>query len=280
MKRRVLFTMLALLSIAAYSQKLDNVNLSNYTGFENEFNFEDGDYYVNEIRLLSEKYELNAPQKDFQKYAIRVRDNKVYLFYRYNGKWIERKLEKFVDNYSDPKDNLYDWFNRLNSKTVMSYLKKDGLYYYLVSELAMGHNFYCMISEGKNPVVIFESQEDDYEGPMMLETYIYVFGKENVTPKVIEYNSKQTSSTNVSVNKIMTAKENLRLRKAEVTSSEIITTMKAGTKVKVVELGKAEVIDGISSNWVKVEVQSGAKDRNGNAIKAGTVGWCYGGYLK
>lgn len=272
--------MLALLSIAAYSQKLDNVNLSNYTGFENEFNFEDGDYYVNEIRLLSEKYELNAPQKDFQKYAIRVRDNKVYLFYRYNGKWIERKLEKFVDNYSDPKDSLYDWFNRLNSKTVMAYLKKDGLYYYLVSELAMGHNFYCMISEGKNPVVIFESQEDDYEGPMMLETYIYVFGKENVTPKVIEYNSKQTSSTNVSVNKIMTAKENLRLRKAEVTSSEIITTMKAGTKVKVVELGKAEVIDGISSNWVKVEVQSGAKDRNGNAIKAGTVGWCYGGYLK
>lgn len=32
--------------------------------------------------------------------------------------------------------------------------------------------------------------------------------------------------------------------------------------------------------WVKVEVQAGAKDRNGKSIKAGTVGWCYSGYLK
>ena len=43
---------------------------------------------------------------------------------------------------------------------------------------------------------------------------------------------------------------------------------------------KAENIDGISSNWVKVEVQKGAKDRDGRAIRAGTVGWCYGGYLE
>ena len=56
--------------------------------------------------------------------------------------------------------------------------------------------------------------------------------------------------------------------------------MSVGTKVKILELGKAETIDGINSNWVKVEVQNGAKDRDGKPIKAGTVGWCYGGYLK
>ena len=56
--------------------------------------------------------------------------------------------------------------------------------------------------------------------------------------------------------------------------------MSAGTKVKILELGKTETIDGISSNWVKVEVQSGAKDRDCKVIKAGTVGWCYGGYLE
>ena len=33
-------------------------------------------------------------------------------------------------------------------------------------------------------------------------------------------------------------------------------------------------------NWVKVEVQKNAKDRDGKPIKAGTVGWCYGGYLR
>ena len=104
--------------------------------------------------------------------------------------------------------------------------------------------------------------------------------KKKATPKIVSYNEAKNSKTNVTVNTIMTVNENLRLRKAEITSSEIITTMQAGTKVKIIALGKHEVIDGISSNWVKVEVLSNAKDRNGNSIKAGTIGWCYGGYLK
>ena len=89
-----------------------------------------------------------------------------------------------------------------------------------------------------------------------------------------------TPSTNVSPNKTMTVSENLKLRSAEATTSKVITVMSAGTCVKILELGKSETIDGINSNWVKVEVQSGAKDRDGRTIRAGTVGWCYGGYLK
>ena len=89
-----------------------------------------------------------------------------------------------------------------------------------------------------------------------------------------------TPSTNVAPNKTMTVSENLKLRSGEATTSEVITVMSAGTKVKILELGKAENIDGINSNWVKVEVQKGAKDRDGRTIRAGTVGWCYGGYLK
>ena len=87
-------------------------------------------------------------------------------------------------------------------------------------------------------------------------------------------------STNVTKNKTMTVSENLKLRSGEATSTQVLTVMSAGTKVKILELGKAETIDGISSNWVKVEVQKGAKDRDGDPIKASTVGWCYGGYLK
>ena len=87
-------------------------------------------------------------------------------------------------------------------------------------------------------------------------------------------------STNVTPNKTMLVTENLKLRSGEATTSDVLTVMSAGTKVKILELGKTETIDGISSNWVKVEVQKGAKDRDGRAIRAGTVGWCYGGYLK
>lgn len=89
----------------------------------------------------------------------------------------------------------------------------------------------------------------------------------------------QKTSTNVAPNKVMTVSENLKLRSAEATSSNVLTVMSAGTKVKVLELGKEETIDGINSNWVKVEVISG-KDRDGNKLKVGLSGWCYGGYLE
>ncbi|MBR4791913.1 MAG: SH3 domain-containing protein [Treponema sp.] len=90
---------------------------------------------------------------------------------------------------------------------------------------------------------------------------------------------KTSVNTNVSENRIMACNDNLRLRKEEATSSAVITTMQKGTKVKILKLGKAETIDGISSNWVQVEVLADAKDKDGATIKAGTRGWCYGGYL-
>ena len=73
---------------------------------------------------------------------------------------------------------------------------------------------------------------------------------------------------------------NLRLRTTGTKDSETICIISKDSQVKILEFGSFETIDGISSNWVKVEVQKGAKDRDGNPIKAGTVGWCYGGYLE
>ena len=78
----------------------------------------------------------------------------------------------------------------------------------------------------------------------------------------------------------MSVTENLKLRSAEATTSEVITVMAAGTKVKILELGHEETIDGISSYWVKVEVQADAKNREGKSIKEGTTGWCYRAYLE
>ena len=91
---------------------------------------------------------------------------------------------------------------------------------------------------------------------------------------------KTVSTTNVTPNKTMTVSENLRLRSEEATTSDVITVMSAGTKVKILEVGKAETIGGISSNWVKVKVRVGGKDRDGKTITKGTVGWCFGGYIR
>lgn len=76
------------------------------------------------------------------------------------------------------------------------------------------------------------------------------------------------------------ASSNLRLRTNKAKDNETICIMSKGSQIKILEFGSPETIDGISSNWVKVEVQSDAKDRDGKPIKAGTVGWCFGGYLK
>ena len=84
------------------------------------------------------------------------------------------------------------------------------------------------------------------------------------------------------VNGVYRAQDNLRLRVNENTSGEIITTMKAGTYMIILSLGKEETIDGITDNWVEVELQTGARNLEGDVITGtvGTVGWCFGGYLK
>lgn len=84
---------------------------------------------------------------------------------------------------------------------------------------------------------------------------------------------------NESLNKNFIVSENLKLRLGESNSTKVLAVMSVGTKVKILDTGKVEIIDDIKSNWVKVEVLSGAKDRDGKPIKKGTVGWCYGGYL-
>jgi hypothetical protein len=60
----------------------------------------------------------------------------------------------------------------------------------------------------------------------------------------------------------------------------VTRTLEKGTAVKIIKTGSQDTIDGITSNWVQVEVQAGAKDRNGKSITAGTSGWCFGGYLE
>ena len=77
MKRIFLFISIIFLTISAYSQ---NIDMSECTGFEDEFNIGDGDYYVYEIRLLSENYKLVSPEKKYTDYIIKVKDKRVYFF--------------------------------------------------------------------------------------------------------------------------------------------------------------------------------------------------------
>ena len=69
------------------------------------------------------------------------------------------------------------------------------------------------------------------------------------------------------------ASDNLRLRSSGSKAGKPVVTIGKGTQVKVLGIGAEQTIDGITSNWVQVEVQTGAKDRDGKPIAAGTTGW-------
>ena len=86
--------------------------------------------------------------------------------------------------------------------------------------------------------------------------------------------------SSTALKKTMSVKENLKLRSGEATTTSVLAVMSTGTRVKILTLGKQATIDGITSNWVQVEVLAGAKDRDGKPIAAGTRGWCFGGYLE
>ena len=81
------------------------------------------------------------------------------------------------------------------------------------------------------------------------------------------------------IGKTAVVTENLRLRTDDNMTAEVVTTLSAGTCVKVLAHGREDTIDGIASNWVQVRVLGGAKDKDGNAIEAGTKGWLFGDYL-
>ena len=81
------------------------------------------------------------------------------------------------------------------------------------------------------------------------------------------------------VNGVYRAKENLRLRETGSTSGKAITTMQAGSLVLILSKGREETIDGITDNWVEVELQTGAKNLEGDFLY-GETAWCFGGYLK
>lgn len=110
------------------------------------------------------------------------------------------------------------------------------------------------------------------------------------TTKILKQNSESpyifdnnSSLFNISQDKafdyqIYYAKENLKLRESQDLVSDTKVIMAKRTSVSVLEIGKEETIEGITSNWVLVEVKYG-KDKNGNKIPSFTKGWCFGGYL-
>lgn len=83
-----------------------------------------------------------------------------------------------------------------------------------------------------------------------------------------------------SANDIMVVMDNLRLRESDSISSKILTTMRKGTFVRVMQIGKEEIIDKIKSNWYFIRIENTSISMSDEKVIDKHEGWCFGGYLE
>ena len=147
-----------------------------------------------------------------------------------------------------------------------------------------GEYLYIYLEDGKTLYATYCAYDESEEEALQEAIRTNEFDMTKITfPRHADGTCDYESSGGVPgkkiVNGVYRAKDNLRLRETGSTSGKAITTMQANTCVRILSLGKEETIDGITDNWVEVELQFGANDTEGKLIH-GEVGWCFGGYLK
>ena len=182
---------------------------------------------------------------------------------RISQEWYELLLEyghdmKFALDATEPEYSLYFRF--------------DGEYLYIYLEDGKTlYATYCAYDESEEKALQEAIRTNEFD--------MTKFTFPRYADGTCDYESGGGVPGKKIVNGVYRAQDNLRLRANENTSGEIITTMKAGTYMIILSLGKEETIDGITDNWVEVELQTGARNLEGDVI-TGTVGWCFGGYLR
>ena len=191
------------------------------------------------------------------------------------------------DEGTGGKYPAWEWVNAYATTANLTGDYASGWYLPTVAELSMLYRVKATVNAALETAdgtkiadtVYWSSSQYSSDGIIAWNVWFYDGGLDYCS----KYNDKMSVCAVRAFNgeeKTMTVRENLKLRSGEATSTQVLAVMSAGAKVRILELGKAETIDGIPSNWGKVEVQQGAKDRDGKPIKKGTVGWCFGGYLE
>ncbi|WP_027728962.1 SH3 domain-containing protein [Treponema sp. C6A8] len=72
----------------------------------------------------------------------------------------------------------------------------------------------------------------------------------------------------------------LKMREGPTVNSEKLYTLEPGFLLKVLEEGETVKIDGLSSNWVKVQLVNDVPFVEGYKSENQTAGWVFGGYLE
>ena len=174
-----------------------------------------------------------------------------------------------IEIYINEKHKSYEGYDPRFYDGANIYLKYDGDYV----------DVYINSFDDKIDTFVISSY--NVREALRYTTYEYYDEIKDITwPRHADGSCDYETAVRLQSGKRYRASDNLRLRSSGSTAGKHVVTIGRGTQVKVLSIGAQQTIDGIISNWVKVEVQAGAKDRDGKPIAAGTRGWCFGGYLE
>ena len=144
-----------------------------------------------------------------------------------------------------------------------------------------GDYLYIFLDDQQTPLTTYYAYSKEEYVNLKKSIRINQFNSADFTlPRHADGSCDYETAVRLQSGKRYRASDNLHLRSSGSTAGKHVVTIGKGTQVKVLAVGAEQTIDGITSKWVQVEVQAGAKDRDGKLIAAGTTGWCFGGYLK
>ena len=164
--------------------------------------------------------------------------------------------ERYIKNL----ENGCDW-KQSNIEIKTLFFKFDGDYLYI------------FLNEKNNLLTTYCAYENSEYNSLVKFIQTNTSDISNISlPRHADGSCDYETAATVQQGKRYHASDNLRLRSSGNTAEKPVVTIGKGSTVKVLAAGAEQTIDGITSKWVQVEVQAGAKDRNGKPIAAGTVG--------
>ena len=171
----------------------------------------------------------------------------------------------------------HEWIDRIGDGIIMNIKNndilfngisiKEDVYYSNIRRILTGRGYDFL--HGRYYVVVFSLanytiMSHRYYFP--IENFMRVeYWTNNGRTGISHYNAVNITGFTPGIRYITDV--NLRLRSAGNLSAATIRTMQAGESILVLELGRTETIDGITSSWIRVRMEDG------------TEGWCFGGYV-